>query len=332
MRAAFYNRLGAARTVLEIGDREMPTPGPGEVRVRVVASGVNPSDVKSRAGIVPRPSFSEPIIPHSDGAGIIDEVGEGVSRQRIGERVWIWNAQWKRVNGTCAEFVALPSQQAVKLPDNTSFEAGACLGIPATTAHRAVHIGPPMEGQSVLISGGAGAVGAYAVQFAKTMRATVITTVSSPEKAAYVRKLGADHIIDYRTEDVVERVREITAGAGVHRVIEVDYAANFEIVRRSLRSHGVAVVYGSRSDESPISIMAYSRKNQTVHGILCYELLDGDRRSAIEDLTTAMEAGVLTHTIAARFPLELVADAHEAVECGRVIGNVVIDIAHPSTR
>src|SRR5918993_3703342 len=181
MRAAWYERTGPAHEVLQVGEMPDPEPGPGEIRVRIHASGVNPSDWKTRSGS--RPMAGPRVIPYSDGAGVIDRVGPSVPEGRLGERVWVWNAQWKRPFGTAAEFTVLPAEQAVRLPETTSFDEGACLGIPALTAHRAVTIDGPVEGQTVLVAGGAGAVGHYAIQFARLLgAATVIATVSSPEK------------------------------------------------------------------------------------------------------------------------------------------------------
>src|SRR5688572_8317455 len=178
MRAAWYEKIGPAGEVLQVGEMPAPEPGPGEVRVRIHASGVNPSDWKTRAGL--RPMTFPRVIPHSDGAGIIDRVGVGVPESRLGDRVWTWNAQWKRPFGTAAEFVVLPAEQAVSLPDGVAFDEGACLGIPALTAHRAVTIDGSVESQTVLVSGGAGAVGSYAIQFAKLLGASrIIATVSS---------------------------------------------------------------------------------------------------------------------------------------------------------
>src|SRR5262245_48894973 len=219
MRAAWYERNGPAREVLTVGDMANPDPGPGEVRVRIVASAVNPSDWKSRSGT--RPMAFPRVIPHSDGAGVIDRVGAGVPTRRVGERVWIWNAQWKRPFGTAAELVRLPSQQAVRLPANVGFEEGACLGIPALTAHRAATADGPIAGRSVLVGGGAGAVGRYAIQFAKLLGAgPVIATVSIAAKAAQARSAGADLTINYNAESVADRTMEATAGRGVDRVIE----------------------------------------------------------------------------------------------------------------
>src|SRR5512144_1809577 len=209
MKAAYYERNGAARDVLKVGDVEAPHPGPGEVRVKLAMSGVNPSDVKSRQGSTRKIAYPR-VIPHSDGAGVIDEVGDGVSKTRIGERVWVWNGQWRRPFGTAAEWIVLPSEQAVRLPANVTMEAGACLGIPAYTGYQGVLLARAKEGSTALVAAGAGAVGHYAIQFAKKRKATVITTVSSPAKAEIARAAGADHVIDYKREDVGERVMAIT--------------------------------------------------------------------------------------------------------------------------
>src|SRR5665647_2339663 len=190
MRATYYEKNGSAREVLRVGEVEAPQAGPGEVRVKLAASGVNPSDVKSRQGATRKIAFPR-VIPHSYGAGQIDQVGDGVPKSRIGERVWLWNGQWKRAFGTAADYIALPSAQAVKLPDTVSFEAGACLGIPAMTGTHAVTLSRAGKGTTLLIAGGAGAVSQYAIQFAKAVGARVITTVSSPEKAKAAREAGA---------------------------------------------------------------------------------------------------------------------------------------------
>jgi NADPH2:quinone reductase len=206
MRAAYYEKNGPAAEVLHVGEVETPQPGPGEVRVKLKTSGVNPSDVKTRAGMARKIAFPR-VIPQSDGAGVIDMVGEGVARSRVGERVWTWNGAWKRPFGTAAEYIVLPEAQAVRLPDAVSFEAGACLGIPALTAWHAIDIAGAKSGATLLIAGGAGAVSHYAIQFAKARGANVLTTVSSPEKAKVAREAGADVTIDYKTENVGERVK-----------------------------------------------------------------------------------------------------------------------------
>jgi NADPH2:quinone reductase len=240
MRAAWYEKNGAAAEVLTLGEVETPKPGPGEVRIKLKTSGVNPSDVKNRAGLTRKIAFPR-VIPHSDGAGEIDMVGDGVPASRVGERVWTWNGQWKRPFGTAAEYITLPDVQAVPLPGAISFEAGACLGIPALTAWHAIDIAGTKSGTTLLIAGGAGAVAHYAIQFAKARGASVIATVSSPAKAKIAREAGADHTIDYKTENVGERVMALTRG-GVDAVIELDLTANAGLLPAVLRPRGTLVV------------------------------------------------------------------------------------------
>src|SRR5579862_9352946 len=229
MRAVYYEKNGSAREVLQVGELDTPHAGPGEVRVKLATSGVNPSDVKSRQGATRKIAFPR-VIPQSDGAGTIDETGAGVRTSRIGERVWVWNGQWKRAFGTAAEYIVVPAAQAVTLPENVSFEAGACLGIPAMTAHHAVALAHTEKATTLLVSGGAGSVSQYAIQFAKMRGATVIATVSSAEKAAAAMEAGADHAIDYKHDDVGERVMQITGKRGVDAVIELDLAANAKLI------------------------------------------------------------------------------------------------------
>ncbi len=322
MRVACYTRPGAAREVLKIIEKPTPVPGEHEVLVRVCASGVNPSDVKTRkAGPL---AFGE-IIPHSDGAGVIEAVGSAVDSRRIGERVWTWNAAWKRANGTAAEYVALPSRQAVPLPDTTSFEEGACLGIPALTAYRAVYFSGDVRGLNVLVAGGAGAVGHYACQMAAAAGANVLATVSSAIKAEHARAAGAAHVIDYRTESVTDRVHQIVGAGGVDRVLEVDLAGNASRYTDYVRHDGTVVVYGS-NDWATLTVPL---RSWLVHGLtasffIVYELSDAVRAQAITDITHWLQEKKLMHRIAASFPLDDIAAAHEAVESGQTIGNVVV--------
>ena len=325
MRAAFYEQNGTAKQVLKLGEVETPRPGPGEVRVKLATSGVNPSDVKARAGSTRKIAYPR-VVPHSDGAGEIDMVGDGVSPARIGERVWLWNAQWMRAFGTCAEFVTLPSPQAVRLPANTSFEAGACFGIPAMTAYHAVAVSQAAPGVTVLIAGGAGAVGHYAVQFAKAAGATVITTISSPEKANAARHAGADHVIDYKREPVGERVMAVTGKNGVDAVIELDVAANAKLIPQVLRPRGLVVVYGTGAAEAELPLMFLLRNAVTLQFIYVYELDAAERAAALAAIERAATAGTLITNIGAKFPLDEIVTAHEAVEQGKVLGNVVVQI------
>ena len=326
MRAAFYERNGPAREVLKLGEIDTIRPGPGEVRVKLATSGVNPSDVKARSGATRKIAYPR-VIPHSDGAGEIDAVGDGVSSSRLGERVWVWNAQWARAFGTCAEYVALPSPQAVRLPTNTSFEVGACLGIPAMTACHAIAVSGAAPGMTLLIAGGAGAVGHYAVQFAKAAGASVITTVSSPQKAAAARAAGADHAIDYKRENVGERAMAITGNIGVDAVVELDIAANAKLIPQVLRPRGVVVVYGTGAMAAEAPLFFFLRNAIALKFIYVYELDAAERAAALAGIEHALAAGMLVTNIGAAFPLDNVVAAHEAVEQGKVLGNVVVNIS-----
>ena len=325
MRAAFYQENGPARSVLKVGEQPTPEPGPGEVRVRVMVSGVNPSDVKTRRGGGRVPGF--PLtIPHSDGAGVIDAVGSGVDSARIGERVWLWNGQWRRPFGTAAEFVSLPAAQAVPLPASVSFEVGACLGIPFLTAWRAVHWRPAQPGETMLVAGGAGSVGHYAVQLAKRAGYRVIASVSSAEKAAIAQAAGAEAAVNYQSQDLAEVVQRFTGGTGIDRVVEVNLSANAARYADYLRHEGLVVVYGSNDWATPLPLGAW-----LVHGIelalfIVYELPTAIRAAAIAAATDVLSDPSFEHRIAARFPLGRIAEAHEAVESGKLIGNVVVTL------
>lgn len=327
MRAAVYSRTGPAHEVLRLVDRPTPEPGPGEVRVRIAWSGVNPSDTKSRAGTrSPTLPFPE-ITPHSDGAGVIDAVGEGVPAARVGERVWIWNAAWGRPQGTAADCLVLPTAQAVRLPDNVALDVGACLGIPALTACHAVLMAGGVAGQRVLVAGGAGAVGFYAVQMARLAGAAqVIATVSSDTKAAIARDAGAHEVVDYRRENLVDRVAELTGGRGVHRVIEVDIAANAAADFAMLAPGGLAVVYGSGQPEASVPFVPGIMKNLQLAFFIVYLLPADARRQAQMQLDQWLAQGALRHLIAERLPLARIADAHVLVESGRAVGNVVLSV------
>ena len=326
MKAAYYESVGPASEVMRIGERPTPEPGPGEVRVRIHASGVNPSDVKARAGA--RGALAFPyVIPHSDGAGIVESIGRGVNPARIGERVWTWNAAWRRPFGTCAEYVCLPAEQAVPLPANTSFDAGACLGIPAMTACHAALGDGPLTGQTVLVTGGAGAVGHYAIQFAKWSGAQVIATVSGTAKAAQARSAGADHVINYRQQDVAAVIKELTAGAGVDRIVEVEFGGNLAVSNQILKPGGVIAAYGSAAVPAPqLPFYPMMFNHTTLHFLLVYALNAAERQRACRLVNEALDSGILQSHIGARFPLEDTARAHVAVEAGSVIGNVVVAV------
>ena len=325
MRAAFYEKNGPARDVLTVAEIDTPQPGPGEVRVKLRASGVNPSDVKAREGRTRKIAYPR-VVPHSDGAGDIDMVGEGVPAARKGERVWVWNAQWKRALGTCADYVVLPAALAVPLPANASYEAGACLGIPAMTAYHAVEVAVAGSGRTVLVTGGAGGVGHYAIQFAKARGATVLTTVSSEAKAKLAREAGADHVIDYKRENVGERVMAITGKAGADAVIEMDLAANAKLYPGLLRARGTVVVYGTGSAEAPIPAQFLLVNAIAIRFIYVYDLTAQERAAAISGITRMIENKTLVNNVALTLPLKDIIVAHESVEQTKAMGNVVVTL------
>jgi NADPH2:quinone reductase len=327
MRAAYYERTGPAREVLKSGTLPTPEPVAGEVRVKLATSGVNPSDVKSRAGLRSKTLAFPCIVPHSDGAGVIDAVGDGVPSTRVGERVWTWNAAWQRAFGTAAEYVTLPAEQAVRLPANVPFDAGACLGIPALTALHAVRMDGGVAGKNVLVAGGAGAVGHYAIQMARLLRAQrVIATVSNAYKATLAQQAGADLVLDYRNDDIIARVRESTGGLGVDRVIEVDFAANVATDLAVVKPEGDIVVYGSGKPEIAMPFFPAIVKNVRLRFFIVYNLAPADRAAEVGQLNEWLERDRLKHNIAARLPLGAIAQAHELVESGRAVGNVVVEV------
>jgi NADPH2:quinone reductase len=327
MKAAFYERTGPAAEVLQFGDLPDPQPQHGELRVRLRWSGVNPSDVKSRAGLRSSVMPFPRVVPHSDGMGVVDAVGEGVDAQRIGQRVWIWNAAWGRPDGTAAQFVVLPAAQAVPMPDGVPDEAGACFGIPALTALHAVLMAGGVIGKTVLVPGGAGAVGHYAIQFARLAGAAqVIATVSSEAKAAVAREAGADATIRYRDENVAERVAALTGGRGADRVIEVDIAANAAAHVGALANGADWVVYGSGAPSFTLPFFPMISKNVALRAFIVYHLDPADRARAERTLRALLERGALQHRIAERLPLERISEAHHLVEGGRAVGNVVVQI------
>lgn len=324
MKAAWYERNGPARNILIVGELDTPEPAAGEVRVKLAASGVNPSDVKGRLG---RPVTGARTIPHSDGAGTIDAVGSGVPHNRIGERVWVWNGQWKRADGTAAEYICLPAQQAVRLPQSVDFAAGACLGIPALTAIHAVNLFGQVAGKTLMVTGAGSAVGHYAVQIARSRGARVVGTASD-KRTDHARAAGADFVIDYKNKDVTEVVRHLTRGAGVDGIVDMDLSSTARLIADAIvHPHGTIVCYGSNAaGDIPISFPAMLWNSYTLKCFLVYELNHDEREAAISQLTKLLESGGLKHSIGARFPLRDIAAAHEAVEQGRINGNVVIDI------
>lgn len=324
MLAGWYEKIGAARVVLQVGEQPDPVPGKGEVRVRLRASAVNPSDVKARGGS--RPVIPPRVIPDSDGAGTIDRIGPGVSRRRLGERVWVYNGQWQRASGTSAQYIALPAAQVVPLPRKVKYAEGACLGIPVMTAHRCLFADGPIDGMTVLVTGGAGVVGHYAVQLARWAGARVIATVSSPEKAEHARKGGADATINYRDEDVAARIDELTKGQGIDRVVDVELGVNLPSYEKALRPASVIATYAAAAAQDSVLPSRLRQRNVTVRMVFVYTMPDGAKRQAIVDIGRWLARGRPRFAIAARFPLSEIVAAHETVESGNKIGHVILDI------
>ncbi|MEW2270117.1 zinc-binding dehydrogenase [Streptomyces sp. SID685] len=345
MKAIAYTHRGGP-DVLELVERPIPEPGPGEVRVRVRVSGVNPTDWKARGGgptdwkgAAPGQALPAPQVPHQDGAGLLDAVGEGVDAGLLGRRVWIWEAAWMRPDGTAQEYVVLPASQAVPLPDHASYDLGACLGIPGFTAHRALtlpgsgpdRLGPgTWAGRTVLVAGGAGAVGNAAIQLARWSGATVITTVSSPEKARLAHAAGAEHVVDYRAEDAASAIRAV-APRGVDLVVEVAPAVNAELDQAVL-AFGGTVVYYSNDGGNTLTLPVFDQfiAGTRWQGLLVYAVPPKAKAQAVADLTAAVETGALRVGEAAglplhRYPLEKTAEAQRAVQDG-TIGRVLVDV------
>ncbi|MCE2510771.1 MAG: NADPH:quinone reductase [Alphaproteobacteria bacterium] len=326
MRAAWYEACGPARDVLQLGEMPTPSAGPGEVRVRLHASGINPYDVKVREGLRQKMAFPR-IVPHCDGAGEIDAIGDGVPEARLGERVWVFNAQWQRAQGTAAEWIVLPQALAVPLPENTSFMEGACLGIPAMTAHRAVFSDGLVTGSTILVTGGAGGVGFYAIQLAKWGGARVIATISSDAKAKIATAAGADHVINYRTENVVERLAALTDGWGADRIVDVDFGANLKTSGRVLKENGVIATYASMGDPEPkLPFYPLMFGNVNLRLVAVFAIPYGARLKAIADITRCCQEGILKHRTKG-FPLDRIVEAQEAVESGQEVDRVILEIA-----
>ena len=339
MKAIVYSTTGGPE-VLTLTDRPVPEPGPGEVRVRVAVSGVNPTDWKARRGAGPgRPTPFPEVVPNQDGAGVVDEVGPGVQGLRAGQRVWLWEAAWQRADGTAQEQIVLPAAQAVPLQDDASFDVGASLGIPALTAHRCLTVaegGPTrlqpgaLTGRTVLVAGGAGAVGHAAIQLARWAGAEVVTTVSSPRKAVLAARAGAQHVVDYRAEDAAAAIRRVAPG-GVDVVVEVAPAVNAPLDLAVAAPGATVAVYANNSGaEVVLPVSDHMRPNICYRFVLVYTVPGAAKAHAVEDVAAALAAGALPVGEDAglplhRFPLDATADAHAAVEAG-VTGKVLIDV------
>ena len=326
MQAVTYTTLGPAREVLRLEQHMAPTPAPGEVLVRVAFSGVNPSDVKARGGA--RPGMTTPpwplIIPHSDGSGVIEAVGDGVNPSRIGERVWIWNAQWRRPFGTAATYVALDQAQAVPLPDDVSLEVGATLGIPALTAAHCVFGSGEVTGQTLLIAGGSGTVGMQAVQLAKWGGARVIATCSDAARDR-VLAAGADVALCYDAPDLAAQVLAANGGNPIDRAVEVELGANITLLTEVMAENSTIAAYGSalrREFELPFYTLMF--KAITLETVLIYLLPLAKRVQAIVHIHKALDEGGLRPEIQQVYDPEDCIAAHEAVEAGHRQGAILL--------
>ncbi len=327
MRAAWFESFGKAADVLQFGELETPTAGPGEVLVRIRTSGVNPSDVKKRAGSFPNLLDAGLVIPNSDGAGVIEAVGSGVDASRIGQRVWLYQAQFARQHGTAAEYVAIDASRTATLPENASFEVGACLGIPAMTSHRAVFADGDVNGQTILITGGAGRVGYYAVQWASQAGSTVIATASNDADKAACEGAGAHHVINHRDDDVVGAIMAASGGNPIDRVVDVEFGANLAVSVAVLKVGGVIATYSSTQVPEPrLPFFQMMYKDLTIHTIIVYAMPEPAKQHAIADIDKALVANTLQHRIAETMPLHEIARANEVIESGSIRGAVVLTL------
>lgn len=332
MRAAFYSRTGPAAEVLSVGEQPTPSPNVGEVLVRVHASGINPADVKRRAGWNGATIMHPLVIPHCDGAGVIEAVGSGVDTARVGERVWIWNAQGGygeagRAFGTAADYISLPAEQAVTLPEQLDFMQGACLGVPALTAWLAVLGDGPVQDQRVLIQGAAGAVGQVCVQVALAHGAQVFGTVGSVEGAAAVAAFGDNTAFNRHEDDVIAKVMDATNGTGVDRIIEVDLAANLDADTACLAPHGMIASYSCSSNPTPtLPYYALADLGARIRFVQGFRLTPAERAEAQQCIDALIHAGQLIPNIGATYPLEEIATAHARVEDG-ALGQTVLTLS-----
>jgi NADPH:quinone reductase-like Zn-dependent oxidoreductase len=327
MRACWFEAFGAAQEVLQQGDWPTPEPGPGEVLVQLHSTGVNPSDVKKRDGAFPDLLEAGPVIPHSDGAGMITAVGEGVSPSRVGERVFVYQAQYGRQLGTAAEYVALDSARAPTLPENASFEVGACVGIPIMTAHRCVFADGSVADQLILVTGGAGRVGHYAIQWAHRAGARVIATASNEQDAEACREAGAEAVINHREPEWGKAVLDQTGGQKVDRVIDVEFGANLPELLHCVRIGATIATYSSTVVPEPaLPFKTMMFMDLTIRMVIVYAMPEEAKAQAVADTQAALIEGGLQHRIAETLPFDQMAKAHDIIEAGGVRGCVVVTI------
>ena len=324
MKAAWYEKQGPAREVLTVGEMEDPQPSAGEVRIRIAASGVNPGDVKKREDAFGLGMPYPRVIPHSDGAGTVDRVGAGVSQEWIGRRVWCYGAQSYRAFGTAAQYVVVPLPRAVPLPDAVSMEQGACLGIPGITAHRAVHVGGSVDGRTVLVQGGAGAVGACAVQLAHRAGARVIATCRSEDDRAIASRAGADEVL-LTGRDLAERVAKL-APNGVDHIVEVAFAANIDADIEMLAQAGSISTYATNAPKAEIPPWLLAFKNVRMFFVGSDDMPAESKLEAVRDINESLQSGWPGLDIGERVPLDEIARAHELVKHPAKPGRIVVII------
>jgi NADPH2:quinone reductase len=328
LKAAWFESFGSAEDVLRVGELDKPRPGNGEVLVKLETSGVNPSDVKKRAGSMPELLDGGLVVPHSDGAGVVEAVGENVTALIPGQRVWVYQAQHGRRLGTAAEYVCLEERRVAPLPEQASFEVGACLGIPAMTAHRCVYADGPVREKSVLITGGAGRVGYYAIQWAAAAGARVVTTASNAGDEEACLQAGAMGVANHREEGWAGKAIEANGGRKFDRVIDVEFGRNLEQVLDLIKVSGTIATYSSSQDMQPI--MPFYRMmfmDLTIRLVIVYDMPERAKREAISDITEALEANRLNHRVARVYPFAEIAAAHGLIEQGGVRGCVLLNTA-----
>jgi NADPH2:quinone reductase len=328
MQAAWFEKFGAAADVLTVGEIETPSPQPGEVLVRLACSGINPSDVKKRAGSFPNLLDEGLVIPNSDGAGVIEAVGDGVAESRIGERVWVYQAQFARRFGTAAEYVAIDAERAPKLADAASFEEGACLGIPVMTAHRCVFADGSVRGKTILITGGAGRVGHYAIQLASQAGARVIATASNSADSHASTLAGADEVVNHRDDNWGNQVLSVTGGDLLDRVIDVEFGANLPTVVPIIRTGGTIATYSSTQVPEPtLPFFQMMYKDLTIRTIIVYAMPESAKQDAIGDIEVALSNDRLQHRIDSTLPLDDIVRGNELIESGERRGAVLLTMA-----
>jgi len=325
LKAAWFESFGSARDAIQQGELELPDPARGEILVKLETSGVNPSDVKKRSGSMPGLLDQGAIVPHSDGAGVIESVGEGVAALAPGQRVWVYQAQHGRRMGTAAEYVCLDESRVVPLPDEASFEEGACLGIPAMTAHRCVMADGPVREKTILVTGGAGRVGFYAIQWAVAGGARVVATASNDADKKACLQAGASAVVNHRAEAWAVQALEANGGRKFERVIDVEFGKNLEQVLDLIKVSGTIATYSSSQDMQPV--LPFYRMmflDLTLRLVIVYDMPERAKREAISDITDALETGHLKHRVARVFPFAELVEAHELIEQGGVRGCVLV--------